>query len=207
MGANADKLLRDAAALSEPRVKERMHEFLAGSREYKDLRSSWLREEVQTEEGIGIISCGIYSYSPVYDLKTAVVRLADLIASDRYQPIDVEIASELPFDERTRGVARILAPLRPGEHPEHHAYELEAFLAEVDDESAAQRLRRGVAQASSTSHTAMAAIADSRSLCLLVARCRVAHLVGIETPESVARFSEKISEILQQCTSSPTKGE
>jgi hypothetical protein len=209
IGKNADQLFQDAATLSETNVSELIIGFIKQSPEKNDLRSAWGYEEVETEEGIGFIEWMGTEYNPTYDLKKIALEISDFIATDKYQPSSVTIATELPevwlksIDDAAldkalktvRGVASISADLRPDAHPEHASQMFTVFLVEVADESVAQTLM-DISKKKKPSDYCMLGLTKGRLFCLVIARAFVAGEESFETPESLTRFSKGTVEIL-----------
>jgi hypothetical protein len=190
-------------------VSELIIGFIKRPPEKKDLRSAWGYEEVETEEGIGFIEWMGEEYNPTYDLKKIALEISDFIATDKYQPRSVTIATGLPevwlksVDDdaldralkTVRGAASISADLRPEAHPEHASQMFTVFLVEVADESAAQTLI-DISKKKKTSNYCMLGLAKGRLFCLVIARSFVAGVKSFETPESLTRFSKGTVEIL-----------
>jgi len=211
IGQNADQLLGDAAALSEPKVSELINNFINRPPEDKVLRAKWGYDEVETRDGIGFIGWDFRDYNPTYDLKKIAIDLAEYIAADKYQPGQIYIATDLPdFWLKTndsasldrslravRGGATIGGQLRPSEHPDHQSQMFTIFLVEVADESTAKTLLELSKKKNPTDYC-MHGLAERNLFCLVVARSFVAGNKAFETSGSLARFSNGIAGILRR---------
>ena len=211
VGANADQLFGAAAKLSEPNVSKLFTEFLGGTAEYKDLRSSWGYDEVETKDGIGFIGWKFADYRPTYDLKSVVIDIGDLVSRDKYQTSSVEVAAELPAvwleseDNRSLELAlkkvtagaTVHADLRPNEHPTYKSQGLTVFLVEVEDERVAQELL-GMSRKKKPTNYSMIGIAEGSLFCLVVGESFEQCVESFETSESLPRFAKGISEILRR---------
>ena len=213
IGQNANQLLSDAAALSEPKVSELIKDFINRPPEEKVLRAKWGYDEVETRNGIGFIGWEFNVYNPTYDLKKIAVDLAEYIAADKYQPDFVSIATDLPdYWLRTkdsssldksllavRGGASVSGKLRPNEHPDHESQMFTVFLVEVADESVAKTLLE-LSKKKKHADYCMLGLAEGKLFCLVVARSLVAGKKAFESADSLARFSKGIAGILSRYT-------
>lgn len=209
-GGDADEVFRDAAALAEPEVAKFFVNFTEQTTDYRDLRTSWGYDEVQTDDGAGFIGWGFNDYKPTLDLKSAIIDISELVASDSYQPSEVEVATELPdvwLGGRKMATERILssiragatvsASLRPDKHADHDSQQFTVFLVETANESDAQALYQSAHAAKSPNHCKLALV-RSRLFCLVVARSFVDGVDGYETNESLTRFSDGLGKILER---------
>ena len=96
VGADADRLFREAGRLAEPEVAQLIDGFVRRSPAEKNLRSSWGYEEVEVGGRVGLIGWGFRPWHPTRDLPKAAIEIADFLAGDQYRPDSVEIATELP---------------------------------------------------------------------------------------------------------------
>ena len=213
IGQNANQLLSDAAALSEPKVSELIKDFINRPPEDKVLRAKWGYDEVETRDGIGFIGWEFNVYNPTYDLKKIAVDLAEYIAADKYQPDFVSIATDLPdYWLRTkdsssldksllavRGGASVSGKLRPNEHPDHESQMFTVFLVEVADESVAKTLLE-LSKKKKHADYCMLGLAEGKLFCLVVARSLVTGKKAFESSDSLARFSKGIAGILSRYT-------
>jgi hypothetical protein len=207
--ANPDQLLRNAAALSEPDVSKLITEFIERPPDDKDLRTSWGQDEVETKDGTGFIGWGFKSYHPTYDLKRLSLEIADLIASDKYQPQSIDVATDLPavwlkspenpavetLIGTARGGASIHAWLRPNEHPQAAQQTLMVFLIEVPDKRTAQALLEMSKRKKPAEH-GMIGVAENNLFCLVIGESTTRGVDSFETTEKLNRFSKGIAELL-----------
>ena len=210
-GGNADEMFRSAAALAEPEVAGFFVNFTEQTPEYRNLRASWGYDEVQTDDGVGFIGWGFDDYNPSIDLKSTIIDIAELVASDSYQPSQIEVATELPDvwlggqDNATskrvfsaiRAGAFVSASLHPDKHAEHDSQQFTVFLVETAYESDAQSLLK-LAESNKSSNHCKTALANSRLFCLVVARSFVDGVDAYETSESLTRFSDGLAAILER---------
>jgi hypothetical protein len=210
IGQSGDRLLLDAAALSDANMSKLIVGFVKRAPLEKELRASWGHDEVETKHGIGFIGWEFQEYNPTYNLKKAAIEIADLIATDKYQPDSVSVASELPriwlesqdnnaLDRALKTIqagANVFARLRPGEDPNHDSQMFVVFLVEVNDESASQVLL-DLSKRRSAGYS-MFGVKEGRLFCLAVARSFVAGVSSFETTETLSRFSKGIGDILRR---------
>jgi hypothetical protein len=212
-GGNADEMFRAAAALSEPEVAGYFVTFMEQTPEYRDLRKSWGYDEVQTDEGVGFIGWGFNEYNPTIDLESTIIDISKLLASDSYQPSQIEVATELPdvwlggrdnassqrILSSIRAGATVSASLRPDKHAEHSSQQFTVFLLETANDADAQTLYQ-LAQANKSPNHCKLTLARSRLFCLVVARSFVDGVASYETNESLTRFSDGLDAILERHT-------
>ena len=210
-GGNADEMFRTAAELAEPDVAEYFVNFTEQTSEYRDLRESWGYDEVQTDEGVGFIRWGSHEYDPTIDLKATIIDIAELVASDSYQPSRIEVATELPDVwlrsqdsaaiqrklSSVRAGATLSASLHPDRHPEHNSQQFTVFLVETTKESDVQAFHEMATNNKSPNHCKLA-LAQSQLFCLVVAQSFVDGVDGYETNESLTRFSDGLGAILER---------
>jgi hypothetical protein len=211
VGGFAEEMFRSTADLAEPDVAKLLVNFLQQTPEYRDLRNSWGYDEVQTDAGVGFIGWGFHEYNPSIDLKQTIIAISKLVASDIYQPSQIEVATTLPdiwlgvtrssesknFLSCVRAGAMLSANLKPAMHPEHNCQQFTIFIAETAKESDAQVLNQMASNNKSTSHCKLALV-KSRLFCLVVARSFVEGVAGYETNESLMRFSDGLGAILER---------
>lgn len=211
VGGNADEMFRTAAKLAGSEVAGLFVNFTKQTPEYQSLRKSWGYNEVQTNDGVGFIGWGFADYDPSIDLKSTIIDISQLIASDNYQPSQIEVATELPVvwlagqDSSTRkrvfsgirGAATVSSRLHPEKHAEHNSQQFTVFLVETANESDAQTLFQ-MAEASKSARHCKLALARSRLFCLVVARSFVDGVDAYETNESLTRFSDGLGAVLQR---------
>ncbi len=209
LGANADELFRRLARLAEPNVAEMLDEFVTQSSDYRDLRSSWGLAEVETKHGIGFIGWGFEAYEPTIDLKRVAVELAEVIATDKYHPGSIEVATVLPAIWLTgdnnprlnqilkgiRGSASISASALPDEVPNHDSQQFTVFLVETANATDSEELLRISKSTTGVQHCNLGT-ACGKLFCLIVARSFIEGVVGYETQGSLMRFSDGVSETL-----------
>lgn len=210
-GGNADQMFHDAAALAESEVAEFFVNFTEQTPDYRDIRTSWGYDEVQTDDGAGFIGWGFNDYNPTIDLKSTIIDISELVASDSYQPSQVEVATELPdvwlggrqsaasqrILSSIRAGATVSASLRPDKHADHDSQQFTVFLVETANELDAQTLYQS-AQANKSPNHCKFALARSRLFCLVVARSFVDGVDSYETNESLTRFSDGLDAILER---------
>jgi hypothetical protein len=210
-GGNADKMFRSAAEIAEPEVAGFSVDFTKQTPEYRDLRESWGYDEVQTNDGVGFIGWGFADYNPSIDLKSTIIDISELVASDSYQPSQIEVAAELPdvwlggqdsparkhAFSGIRAGATVSASLHPGKHADHDSQQFTVFLVETANESHAQSLYE-IAEANKSATHCKLALVRSQLFCLVVARSFVDGVDAYETNESLRRFSDGLAAILER---------
>lgn len=212
IGAKVDGLFRKASSLAEPKMSELILGFLERPEDERDIRKSWGYTVVETKSGPGFIGWGFNAYQAAYPLDQIGLALAQLVKQDKYQPATVTLASDLPavwlssVDDNAlkralasiRGVVGIHANLRPQESPDYEHQVLMIFLAELDNEAAAQSLLRlSQEKLTRASGFAMAAVAQGRLFCLAVARSIMGGTPPFENAASMQRLSAGIAVVLQ----------
>lgn len=209
VGLDAGQLFHDVAALAESRVGELLDGFLSRSPGEQDLKAAWGHHEVEASAGPGLMGWGFRAYDPTCDLETVTIGIAKLMAADRYQPHNAQIATELPpvwlganGDSTLRSTLRavractsVSGQRRPSEEEKREDHLLLVFVAEATDASEARGLM-GFGQRRMASKEAKIAVVDDRLFCLVVATPATVGVPPLETPESLARFSSPISRLL-----------
>ena len=213
IGADADKLIRAAAALAERDISKHLLGFISRPETYKDLRASWGYEEVETEGGLGFIGRDFERYDPTYDMKKLVIDVARFVAADgNYLLTHLGVATNLPrvwleaggdnsrLDAalgRARAGAAVHGDLKPDAHPSHPNQMLIVFLLEMSDERAARDLLE-LSRAPGRRDFASLGLAEGRLFCLVIARSFEFGVKPFETSESLGRFSTGLAEILRR---------
>lgn len=212
IGANVDELFGKAASVAEPGMSELILAFLKRSEDQRDIRKSWGATVVETKGGPGFVGWGFQSYRPTYPLDQIGLALAQLVKRDKYGRASVTLANDLPavwlssVDDDAlkraltsiRGAATVNADLRPQESLDYQHQSLTIFLAELDDESAAESLFR-LSQEKQTlpKNFAMVGAKEGRLFCLAVERSIMAGKPAFESRASMQRFSTGIAEVLK----------
>jgi hypothetical protein len=212
IGADVDGLFGKASSLAEPKMSELIQGFLKRSEDQRDIQKSWGYTVVETKAGPGFVGWGFESYQPSYRLDQIGLALAQLLKRDKYQPVTVTLASDLPavwlssVDDTTlkralttiRGAVTINADLRPQEFPDYKHQALMIFLAELDNETTAGTLLRlSREKEARLKNFAMVAVNQDRLFCLAVARSIMAGKPSFETQASMQRFSAGIAAALK----------
>jgi hypothetical protein len=213
--ANPDRLLREAALLSSPKMAELLRNHCGRYTKLKNLRSAWGHTEVETENGVGIIGWEGRKYHPTINLASVVIEIATLFESDQYQSRAISIAESFPaiwlttdqdssaeeLLKHSRGGASILVILRPENHSRHRDQNLRIFLVEMEDEQTADAL---LGCARRRTEPVMLALAERKLFCLVIQTSSASGYgsVPFETSESLARFSNGIVGILRRYSES-----
>jgi hypothetical protein len=201
----------EVASMAEPAVAKQLLQFAERTAELRSLRSG-LFEEVETGRGSGFISRDIDSYNPTLDLKHLAVAIASCVGADKYQPDGVSVATKLPsiwlargkstgLDQvlgRVRAGATISARLRPTEHPQHEDQNLWVFIVETSEASDVETLLRFSQAKGNAEDYCMIGVVAGRLFALVVARSIRIGVESFETAESLARFRDKLPQILAQ---------
>jgi hypothetical protein len=212
IGVDVDGPFGKASSLAEPRMSELIRGFLKRPEGQRDIRKSWGYAVVETKAGPGFVGWGFKSYRTSYPLDQIGLALPQLVKQDKYQPATVTLASDLPavwlssVDDNTlkhaltsiRGVVTIHADLRPQESPDYKHQVLIMFLAELDNETAAETLLKlSREKETRTNSFAMVALSQGRLFCVAVARSIMGGKPPSETRASMQRFSAGIAAVLQ----------
>jgi hypothetical protein len=211
VGEQANELFQKAASLAEPETSELIVGFLKRPEGDWDIRQ-WGYIVVHPSGGPGFVRSDFESYEPTYPLDKIALALARLVEQDKYGRSSVTLASSLPavwlisVDDSAlnralavvRGAVTINAELRPQESPDSDYNGLMIFLAELDDEAAAESLLK-LSEGKQTRHNdfVLAAAKEGRLFCLTVARSFAAATRSFETQASVQRFSTRIASVLR----------
>jgi hypothetical protein len=212
-GADAARLLGDAAAIGDDALQAITDGFLSRPEADRRLRDAWGLVEVEAPGGAGLLQWGFERWAPTVDLAAAAITVAGVISADEYQADDPLLASEMPpvwlrdagdaalgtIIESADGTATIHGRLRPSADADHASQQLTVFLLEVRDDDA-QRLaamaRRGSALA------ALLGVAVGRLFALVVARSWVEGVPSHETTDRLARLAAPLAEALRPWSTS-----
>jgi hypothetical protein len=210
VGFDADQLFRKISSLAEPGTAELIHGFSRRPRCDKQLRS-WGYEEVETAGGIGLIQGGFGRTKPICDLIAIASEIAELLASDKYQPSFVDFGGMMPrvwLESRDntalekalkafRTGVSISAELRPTRGVKAGSQHFVVFLKEMKTELAAGQLLE-IARQKKPTFFCKVELAAGPLFCLVVARSCWEGEESYETPESLARFEQPIGDILRR---------
>ena len=212
IGADVDDLFGKAAALAEPKMSELIQGFLKQSEDQRDIQKSWGYTVVETKAGPGFVNWGYRPYRPSHPLDRIGLALAHLVKQDKYQPTIITLASDLPAFwlssvndtelkrslASIRGAVTIDAALRPQESPDYKGQFFVMFLAELENETAAEALFKLSKEKQARPNTfTPVAVRQGRLFCLAVARSFVSGKPPFETHASMQRFSAGIAEVLK----------
>ncbi len=211
IGIDVALVFRQTAARCKPDTASLVAGYADGSDREKDIRSSWGYDEVQTSSGVGFIGWGFETYEPTYDLKAIAIEIADYLATDKYLPSSVEVATVLPavwlqiadraaLDQAMksiRAVAQVTGSLRPEESPNYSFQHFIVFLAELATEAAAQNLLE-IARQKNPSGYCMIPLAEGRLFLLIVARSFAQGIEAFETQQTMRRFAQPMMDILRR---------
>jgi hypothetical protein len=213
IGANPVDLFERAASLAESKMSELILGFLKRSEDWRDIQKSWGYTVIETKAGPGFLGWGSKSYQPTYPLDQVGLALAQLIRQDKYQPMDVTLASDLPafwlssVDDdalkraltTVRAVVTVNSNLRPQSSQDSRSQILIIFLAELSDEIAAGALfQLADAKRRRPAEFVMAAAKEGRLFCLAIQRSFVWAGTPIETPATMQRFSSAMGDVLKR---------
>jgi hypothetical protein len=207
---DADQVFRDVSTLAERGTAKLVSGFSKRSRTDKQLRA-WGFEEIETDEGIGLIQGGFGGRKPTYNLVAIAREIADHFATDRYRPSSIEFGAMMPrvwlesSDNKAlekalrafRTGATIEAELRRTRGVKTGSQHFVAFLEEMKTEAAAQQLLE-IARKKKATTFCKVELAAGRLFCLIVARSWWQRVQSYETQESLARFARPIGDILRR---------
>lgn len=217
IGANPDKLFRDAAALAEPGTAEFILHAIERPPTQKTLHEAWGFEEVETEAGAGFIQWNLGKYEPTYDLKKLVIETADLFAADRYEYVHPTIASDFSTQRYWLGpddkaaLERVMLSGRAGasvdatfgEKPNTmwalQEHSISADFAEMSSESAALELLDIMNRKKPPDYSVLA-LREGRLVCFVMAGSSQVDVKSVETDKSIKRFIAPLSEIMRRHT-------
>jgi len=204
IGADADRLLDDAAAMAEPGIARVIRDL---ARERPSLKALGYAE-VETGGGAGFVRWDLSPYDPTLDLARAALELAALFGADRYcayvglaaslSPVWLCEPGDAPVERASsavRACAVVNAFMLPASAPDHEGQWITAYLAEAADDDDAQTLLAAFRKARAD-HGPVLGFAEERLLCLVRAESVLAAVEPVETAESLARFSDGVARIV-----------
>jgi hypothetical protein len=214
IGQNAEQLLRSTADLAEPNVARLINQFIQRPANEKNLRQLAGYEEVQTKNGIGLANWQFGVYQPNSPLSQVATEIADLLATDKYQPHWVTLATGpvIPpvwlrsatsnqVDEgllrAVRGGASVSAKPRPAGAAKSEYQMLNVFLAETTDADTAQKLL-ALSQQKSPADFVRLGVAEQNLFCLVVSSSALQGEKPLDTADGLNRFSKGIADILRR---------
>ena len=218
VGIDPREIFEQAARTAEPETADTLRIFATRPREPSGLKAS-LYEQVETEEGIGLVQRDTASYKPTVNLFRAALDISDLIGADKYQP-SITIATEIfPVwfdggDQNVRVVRALTSnvaaisisgELRPEHHPDPRAQMLLIYCVETATESDAATLERA-SQGEHSPDTARLGIARGSLYSLMIARSVMGGTASFETQKNLSRFSSPIAQILTKQSHAPVAG-
>jgi hypothetical protein len=209
-GLDADQVFRDMSMLAEPGTAELVQDFRSRPRSDKKL-NSWGFEEVETDEGIGLIQGGFGRTKPTYDLIAIAVEIADYLATDKYRPSSIDFGEMMPrvwlesrdntaLDKALKAFrtgASISAELRRTKGVKSGSQHFVVFLLEMRTEAAARQLLE-IARKKKPTSFCKVELAAGRLFCLVVARSFWGGVKSYETRQSLVRFANPIGDILRR---------
>jgi hypothetical protein len=209
IGSGARELFLAAADLANPAVAEMVRAFAAEERDRDFLRTGWGYEEVETEDGVGLVACDFASYDPTSDLLALARDVATMLEADQYRaritlatklpPVWLRSANDDGAVAQALGDARaavvIHGDLRPAADPSYARQALWVWVVELSDEGTASRLLETSRTISPVDYSVMG-IARGTVFCLTVARSIEQGGTSYETRESLKRFSLPLEAIL-----------
>jgi hypothetical protein len=210
VGLDADQVFRDLNRLAEPGVSELIRGFI--KRPSRDKRLAvWGYEEVETGEGIGLIQGGFGRTRPTCNLIAIASEIADHLAADKYPTSSLDFGEMMPrvwLESRDntaldkaltafRTGVSIEAELRPTRGVKSGSQHFVVFLHEMRTEAAARQLLE-IARKKKPTFFCKVELAAGRLFCLVVARSWMHGVGSYETPESLARFSGPLGDILRR---------
>jgi hypothetical protein len=220
-GDDADALFRQVAA-GGGKGASVLRDFAARDRENKALKTAWLADEVEGPKGLGFIGWNAEPYQPSRDLKPLVLRIAELLSADRYEPESVSVADELPGvwlaapgDQRAdrlvrtlKAVGQVAGTLRAtGSGPRTgmdvmQTPRIMVWVAEAPDAGTASALAEMARGKRSRDH-GLLAVVSGNLFCLVISNVFVKGAsAGIETDEDLKRLSAGLLAALEGHASS-----
>lgn len=206
IGENTDDFLREAIKLADKENIERMEMELGRNRGLQ------LFDEIETENGTGLIGQWFGKIVSSYDLKQAALEIMKLVESDeKYLADDIDSADKLPkiwlsgvddktLDltlQKTKAGIQVSAVLRPKIH-HHHLYNvLWVKLYEFPTEEDVKTLF-AISQKVKPLSYSMFAIKQGKLFCVAISRCVRQDCVPYETQKSIERYKPKLIEIVKK---------
>ena len=211
IGQSHRPFFEDASKRADPQVAEMLRKQARQSLAGKKLSDLSFLEEVSTKYGPGFVSCGGEAYSPTVDLVSIAVEIAELLESDKYGPVGIQVATTLPpvwlrsageaavqsaLDDAPAG-ASVSGFLRSEFRPREEDHSVLVFLVECADEARASRLEGFARNANHSSH-AVIGCAEGRLFCIVVGHSMMHGVAPIETASSLSRFASGISAAMRR---------
>jgi hypothetical protein len=205
IGVDGDAMMLDTAGQGGPGAPL-IRQFAAGKAQHKDLKSSWMKDEVQTSHGVALIGWEGERYEPTRDFKPLLLKLAGFFAADKYDP-KASVASAFPevwFGGRA--AAHRLKSLRAAgsvsaymwtDGSSHSPYHLVLWVGETKDQREAVAIAELARSVPNRTHAVLAECSGN-IVCVVVARSFVSGTPNIETDETLKRFSPQILDALHE---------
>lgn len=215
LGENAYQIFRKIAYQTSDGLATHEDEIPESAMAERFRIQLWGFDEVNTRYGVGFSHHSYADYQPTYDLVNVAVEIADLFATDKYQLDNITTGVEVPpvwlkpagdptLEEILRAVraaVSIHAKLRPDADPSSDSQMLLTFLVEVSDEAKAKQLQEISGKVKTANHSLIGCSAG-RLFCVVVQAPWTWGVETYESPESLSRFSEGITHVLERCTAS-----
>jgi hypothetical protein len=205
---DVNALFRAAGQLGEPEVRDMVVGFTQQPVEYRDLRTSWGYDEVETESGLGFIGWGFGQYNPTVDLKSLAIDISSALPSEHYYPVIIEVAADTEVrsagasNQARRllaaapGSARIHARLHPDQHAAPDSQIFIVMLHEMATESDVHAMERILEKKSTRSCKLI--VSSGRLLSIIIAYSEVEGAGAYEDAESLSRFEHALKTILDR---------
>ncbi|HAV77867.1 MAG TPA: hypothetical protein DCX53_11010 [Anaerolineae bacterium] len=209
IGGDTDKFLKEAIKLTDNYAVERMQMEIGRNRGLQ------LFDEIETENGMGLIGKWHGKINSSYDLKRTAFEITKMIESDKkYLADDIDSADKLPkiwlsgVDDAqlekilmgTRAGIQVSATLLPNIHPSHTYQVLWVQIYEFPNVEDVKVLF-AISQKVKAVGYNMFAIKYDRLFCVVISRCVAQNCIAYETQGSIQRYKHKLIEIVKKYAS------
>lgn len=210
IGENTDYLLKEAIKLADKQNIKRIEMELGRN------RGLGLFDEIETENGVGLIGKWYGKIDSSYNLKQASLEIMELIESDeKYLVDDIGSADKLPkiwlagvddkrlelVLQKTKTGIQVSGVLRPKLHPHHINNVIWVKIYEFPTEDDVKTLFTICQKVKPVGYN-MFAIKQDKLFCIVISRCIMQDCVPFETQKSIERYKHKLIEIIKRCVKS-----
>jgi hypothetical protein len=207
-GLNADRLFRETRALAGPGTAALLDDLRTRPRGEKDL-GAWGYEEVETDEGIGLVE-GEFGTRPKVDLIAVASAIARHLKTERYPKPSIEAGesvvrnrlesrNNVALDEALGNSRADVLVAADSKRIKGAASYLLVSVHEMKSKAAAQRLLEVARKKKfNPASECKVQLAEGKLFCLVVAQPAWSGVPAYETPESLARFAAPIGDVLRR---------
>ncbi|MEQ9231893.1 MAG: hypothetical protein RIF46_14515, partial [Cyclobacteriaceae bacterium] len=208
---NRSELYNEAVKLANPKMAELLIGFEARKIDDQSIENMAGYTEIQTESGIGFVQFGYEEFQPKVNLSEIGFKISEFIENEKYQGSSISVSESLPLiwvdgednSELKEILNRSLGTVSVRAYPKEElcrdwiSQMFLLYLIECENQDDANRVVEIANESKSKNHSKIM-LSDGEVFCILITRSTTVGVEDFENAESIQRFKEPLSKLINE---------